>query len=421
MVVQRRTQGDGSRAGFRNIAILVVSAMGKLAIEGGKPVRKEMLPYGHQWIDQADEDSVVEVLCSDWLTTGPKVAEYEKAFAEKVDADFAVAVSSGTAALHAAVFASSIGPGDEVITAPMTFAASTNCVLYQGGRPVFADVQPDTLNIDPEAVTAAITPRTKAIIAVDYTGEPADLDQLRSIASSRDLILIEDAAHALGATYRGQPVGAISDLTTFSTHPVKHITTGEGGMVTTNDRELAQEMQQFRNHGIATDHHQRAEEGSWFYEMVNLGYNYRLPDLNCALGISQLDKLDGWVARRREIAQRYNSAFEEMRILRPIAQRPDRQSAFHLYVIQLNLDELSAGRADIFAALRAENIGVHVHYIPVYWHPYYQKLGYKKGLCPVAETAYERLLSLPIFPKMSDRDVEDTIAAFFKVCKAYSK
>jgi len=394
--------------------------MKKLAIEGGNPVRKVPLPYGHQWVDEADIQAVIEVLRSDWLTTGPKVAEYEEAFAKRVGASFAVAVNSGTAALHAAVFAAGIGPGDEVITTPITFAASANCVLYQGGRPVFVDVQPDTLNIDPEAVEAAITPRTKAIIAVDYTGQPADLDELRAIAESYGLILIEDAAHTLGATYMGRPVGSISDLTTFSTHPVKHITTGEGGMVTTDNKELAQKMRWFRNHGITTDHRQRAEKGGWFYEMVVLGYNYRLSDINCALGLSQLSKLDMWLERRREIAACYNSAFSEIPAITPLVQRSDRKSAWHIYVIQLNLERLRVGRAKVFTALWAEGIGVNVHYIPVYWHPYYRQLGYKKRLCPVAEAAYERLLTLPLFPAMSDKDIEDVIEAVRKVISAYA-
>lgn len=394
--------------------------MGELAVEGGKPVRKKLLPYGHQWVDESDIQAVIEVLRSDWLTTGPKVAEYEEAFAKRVGAGFAVAVNSGTAALHAAAFAAGIGPGDEVITTPITFAASANCVLYQGGRPVFVDVQPDTLNIDPEAVEAAITPRTKAIIAVDYSGQPADLDELRAIAERHGLILIEDAAHALGATYKGRSIGSISDLTTFSTHPVKHITTGEGGMVTTDNEELAQKIRWFRNHGITTDHRQRAEKGGWFYEMLSLGYNYRLPDINCALGLRQLSKLDMWLKRRREITARYSSAFSEIPAITPLAQRSDRESAWHIYVIQLSLEQLRVGRAEVFAALRAEGIGVNVHYIPVYWHPYYQQLGYKKGLCPVAEAAYERLITLPLFPAMSDKDVEDVIEAVRKVTTAYA-
>jgi perosamine synthetase len=395
--------------------------MTKLAIEGGNPVRPRLLPYGRQSVGEADIVAVVDVLCSDWLTTGPKVAELEVAWAARVGASHAVAVSSGTAALHAAAFAAGIGPGDEVIVPPLTFAASANCVLYQGGTPVFADVQSDTLNIDPAAVEAAITPRTRALVAVDYSGQPADLQELRDIGNCHGLVLIEDAAHAVGATYRGRPVGSISDLTTFSTHPVKHVTTGEGGLVTTWSEDWDVQMRWFRNHGITTDHRQRAEKGGWFYEMVALGYNYRLPDINCALGLSQLDRLGDWLARRRAIAARYDEAFAGLPAVRSLAVRPDREPAWHIYPILLNLDHLRRDRAAVFAALRAENIGVNVHYIPVYWHPYYAELGYRRGLCPRAEDAYDRLVTLPLFPGMTDQDVADVIEAVRKVAEAYKR
>jgi perosamine synthetase len=380
-----------------------------------------MLPYSHHCVDEADITAVVETLRSEWLTTGPMVRKYEEAFAQQVVATHTVAVNSGTAALHAALFAVDIRPGDEVITSPMTFAATANSILYLGARPVFADVQPDTLNVDPKAVAAAITPKTKAILAVDYTGQPADLQELGSLAKSAGIALIEDAAHALGATYRTRPVGGISDVTAFSTHPVKHITTGEGGMSATNDTKLAQRMRWFRNHGITSDHHQRAEEDSWFYEMIALGYNYRLPDINCALGLSQLRKLGAWLARRTEIAEQYSEAFKKMPAIQPLAQRSDRTSGWHLYVVQLDLDALRVDRAQVFAALRAENIGVNVHYIPVHLHPFYrQKLGTAPGLCPVAEGAYERILTLPLFPTMSEADVKDVVEAVLKVTSAFS-
>jgi perosamine synthetase len=395
--------------------------MVELAINGGSPVRQGLLPYGRQSVDEADIAAVTEVLRSDWLTTGPKVAEFEKAWADKVGASHAVAVNSGTAALHAAIFAAGVGPGDEVIVTPLTFAASANCVLYQGGIPVFADVQPDTLNIDPAAVEAAITPRTRAIVVVDYSGQPADLDELQAIAVRHDLVLVEDAAHAIGATYRGRPSGSISDLTTFSTHPVKHVTTGEGGLVTTNDEKWAERMHWFRNHGITTDHRQRAEKGGWFYEMVALGYNYRLPDILCALGLSQLGRLDNWLTRRRAIAACYDKAFAELPAVCSLTVRPDREPAWHIYPILLNLDHLRVDRAQIFAALRAENIGVNVHYIPVYWHPYYAQLGYPRGLCPRAEDAYQRLITLPLFPGMADQDVDDVIEAVCKVVGTYKR
>ena len=392
----------------------------RLAIGGGTPVREMMLPYGHQWVDEADVQAVVEVLRSDWLTTGPKVAEFEQAFAEFVGAREAVAVSNGTAALHAAMYAVGIGPGDEVIVPPMTFVASANCVVFQGGTPVFADVDPDTLLIDPSQVEAKVTPRTKAIIAVDYAGQPCDYDALQAIADRHGLTLVDDACHALGGSYKGRPVGSLADLNTFSFHPVKHITTGEGGMITTDDTDLARRMRVFRNHGITTDHRQREQQGSWFYEMVDLGYNYRLTDLQCALGTSQLCKLPGWVARRQEIARRYDTAFAEIPAVEPLGVRDDVSHAYHLYVIRLDLTQLRATRTEVFAALRAEGIGVNVHYIPVHLHPFYrQRFGIRPGDCPVAEAAYERLLSLPIFPGMSDRDVEDVIAAVCKVYNAY--
>ena len=388
-----------------------------LAVEGGSPVRNTLLSYGHQYIDEDDIKAVVEVLRSDWLTTGPKVAEFEKRFAEMVGAKYAVAVNSGTAALHAAAFAAGIGSGDEVITTPMTFAASANCVLYCGGRPVFADVEADTLLLDPSFVESKISPKTKAIIAVDYAGQPCDYDALKKLSDEHGLILIADACHALGATYKNRKVGTLADMTVFSFHPVKHITTGEGGMVVTDYPDFAVKLRAFRNHGITTDHREREAECSWFYEMAELGYNYRLPDINCALGLSQLKKLDKFVARRRQISALYDSAFADMPALSPLAQRDDRKSSYHLYVVRLNLSKLNVSRLQVFGALRAENIGVNVHYIPLYWHPYYNKLGYGKGLCPVAEKAYEEIVTLPLFPAMSDRDAEDVIKAVKKVFK----
>ena len=393
--------------------------MRELAIEGGSPVREKMLPYGRQWIDDEDIESVIQALRSDWLTTGPNVSSFEESFAAQVGARYAVAVSSGTAALHAAVSAAGIGTGDEVIVPAMTFAASANCVRYRDATVVFADSRPDTLNVDPACVESAITPRTRAIVAVDYAGQPSDLDEINAIAERYHLTVIEDGCHALGATYRRRPVGALAHLTTFSLHPVKHITTGEGGLVTTNDANIAARLRLFRNHGITSDHRQREVAGSWFYEMVELGYNYRLTDFQCALGRSQLRKFQTWLARRREIAARYAAALEAMPEIEPPTVLSDREPAWHLYVIRLNLDRLRAGRAAVYKALRAENIGVNVHYIPVPWHPYYRNLGYTKGQWPVAEEAYGRILSLPIWPGMTDRDVEDVIVAVRKVTKVY--
>lgn len=389
-----------------------MTAQASLAIEGGRPVRASMLPYGRHCVDEADIEAVVAVLRSDWLTTGPIVDEFETAFAKVVGVPHAVAVSSGTAALHAAAFAAGIGPGDEVITTPLTFAATANCARYLGGTVVFADVRPDTLNLDPAKVEACITPRTKAVITVDYAGEPSDLDELDALASRHGFTLIEDASHALGATYRGRPVGSLARLTTFSLHPVKHITTGEGGLVTTDDPTLASRLRIFRNHGI-TREHQRRED--WRYEMAELGYNYRLSDIQSALGLSQLERLPEQIVRRREIATQYTRALAALpEIERPVVLA-DRESAWHLYVVRLRLDGLRVGRAEVFRALRAENIGVNVHYIPVPWHPYYESLGFRRGGWPVAEGAYERLLSLPMFPAMTDTDVEDVVLAVDKV------
>jgi perosamine synthetase len=303
----------------------------------------------------------------------------------------------------------------------MTFAASANCILYMGARPVFADVRSDTLNIDPARVEALLSPKTRALIVVDYTGLPCDLAELQDISRRHNLVLIEDAAHALGATYRGAKIGTQADLTTFSLHPVKHITTGEGGVITTEKPESARRMKAFRNHGITTSAREREAQGAWFYEMAYLGYNYRLTDLQCALGLSQMSRLDEFIQRRREIAARYDRELADLPLTLP-ARLPDRESAWHLYVVRLDLKALRADRKQIFAALRAENIGVNVHYIPAYWHPYYRDtLGYAGGLCPTAEAEYDRLLSLPVFPKMTDRDVSDVVEALHKVLAYYGR
>ena len=403
----------------------------KLAIHGGTPVREKLLPYGRQSLDEDDIQAVVDVLRSDWLTTGPKVGEFEEAMADWVGAKYAVSFSSGTAALHGAAFAAGLGSGDEAITTPLTFCATANCVLYQGATPVFADVSEDTLNLDPREVTANISPRTKAIIAVDYAGHPAELDELRQIAERAGAVLIEDACHALGAEYHGKRVGSLADMTVFSFHPVKHLTTGEGGMVTTDNARLAETLRRFRNHGISSEARDRQESGQWFYEMVLLGYNYRLTDIACALGMSQIEKLETNLARRREIAGEYARTLRDLpgidldgdfAITLPAA-RVGINSAWHLYPIRLNLESLSAGRAEIFRALRAENIGVNVHYIPVHQHPYYREHfpeTFRKGFCPVAEDAYERLISLPMFHAMTPEDVADTVRAVHKVIGHYA-
>jgi perosamine synthetase len=396
-------------------------AANRLAIDGGAPVRERLLPYGHQSIDDADIGAVTEVLRSDWLTTGPKVREFERAFAAATGAGEAVAVSSGTAALHAAMHVLGITAGDEVIVSSMTFAASANCVAYQGGTPVFADVDADTLLIDPRDVEAKITSRTRAIIAVDYAGQPCDYDALRKLAQRHGLALAADACHSLGGSYKGRPVGSLADLNIFSLHPVKAMTSGEGGIITTESFETAHALRRFRNHGITSDHFQREQIGSWLYEMVELGYNYRLSDIQCALGLSQLGKLPRWIARRRAIARRYDDAFAQLPGILPLGVSSSVEHAYHLYVVQLDSRYLSADRARIFAALRAEGIGVNVHYLPVHLHSYYREtFATRPGLCPNAEAAYERIVSLPIFPAMSDADVDDVIEALWKVISAYA-
>ncbi|MGQ9497928.1 MAG: UDP-4-amino-4,6-dideoxy-N-acetyl-beta-L-altrosamine transaminase [Desulfotomaculales bacterium] len=399
------------------------------AVAGGKPVREKYLPYAHQLIEEDDIAAVVEVLKGDWLTTGPKIAEFEAAFARYVGAKYAVAVSSGTAALHAACFAAGVSRGDEVITTPLTFVASANCIIFVGAKPVFADVDPQTYNIDPADVERKITPKTTAVIAVHYTGQPCDMDAIHAVAERHNLAVIEDAAHALGATYKGRRIGSLGNLTAFSLHPVKHITTGEGGVVTTDDEELYHWLLLFRNHGIVRDRARMVnDEGPWYYEVQDVGYNYRMTDFQAALGLSQLGKLERFLARRREIAARYNAAFAGLPEVTVPYQAPWAESAWHLYVLALNLDRLRAGRREIFLALRAENIGVHVHYIPVHTHPYYKWL-IDPTVCPLgegspaprAEALYPRLITLPLFPAMTDRDVEDVVYAVKRVLAYYRR
>ena len=367
-----------------------------------------MIPYGRQSVDEGDIQAVAEVLRSDWLTTGPLVERFETAVAEFAGAKHAVAVSSGTAALHAAYYAAGIGPGDEVILPPMTFVATANAVLFQGGIPVFADVDPDTLLVDPQEVERRINSRTKAIAAVDYAGQPCDYDALRSIADRRGLTLIADACHSLGAEYKGRKVGTLADLTVLSFHPVKALTTGEGGMVVTDNPEYAARMKRFRNHGLTTDHRQRTAEGTWKYEMMDLGYNYRITDFQCALGLSQLGKLPRWIKRRREIASQYGKGLRDLPGAEPLRVLTEVSPAFHLYVIKLDLDFLKMDRAGVFASLRKDGIGVNVHYLPIHLQPFYRRhLRTRPGMFPAAEAAYEKILSLPIFPSMKDPEVRE--------------
>lgn len=396
--------------------------MERLAINGGIPVRDEKIYYGRQWIDKDDIQVVGQVLTSDFITCGPKVVELEQVLSDQMEAKYAVAVSNGTAALHCACIAAGIGVGDEVITTPLTFAASANCALYCGARPVFADVDPETYNIDPASIEEHITDKTKAVVAVDFTGQAVKIKEIREICDRHHLIFIEDAAHAIGTKYCGRPIGSLADTTCFSFHPVKTVTSGEGGAITTNNKELYQKLLLAHTHGITHEGNLMEEadhEGAWYYEQVSLGYNYRMTDFQAALLFSQLNKLGGFSARRKEIVNKYNEAFSQIPEIIIQKEIPESDSCRHLYIIRLDLEKLSCTRREFFDAMAAENIQCQVHYIPVYWFPYYKRLGYKKGLCPVAEEIYQSIMSIPLYPKMTDQDVKDVIHAVKKVAASY--
>ena len=398
--------------------------MEKLAINGGSPVRAQKIFYGRQWVDEKDVEAVSKVLTGDLITCGPKVEEMERTLEKYTGAKHAVAVSNGTAALHCACIAAGVGPGDEVITTPITFAASANCALYCGATPVFADINPETYAIDPDSIRSHITDRTKAIVAVDFTGQAVQIDEIRQICDEYNLIFIEDAAHSIATKYKGKQVGSLADMTCFSFHPVKTVTGGEGGAILTNDDELYKKLVLAHTHGITRDEElmeYAPHEGPWCYEQISLGYNYRLTDFQAALIISQMSKLDAFAERRKEIVKRYDEAFADMPEI--IAQKviPESETCRHLYIIRLNLEKLSCTRREFFDAMSAENVQCQVHYVPVYWFPYYQHLGYTKGLCPNAEKVYSEIMSIPLYPKLSDADVEDVIHAVKKVVENYRK
>ena len=398
--------------------------MDRLAVDGGMPVRTEKIYYGRQWIDEEDVKAVSEVLTSDFVTCGPKVAELERALAEYTGAGYAVAVSNGTAALHCACIAAGIGPGDEVITTPLTFAASANCVLYCGAQPVFADVDPKTYNTDPASIESHITEKTKAVVAVDFTGQAAKIREIREICDKHGLIFIEDAAHSIGTKYEGKPAGSLADMTCFSFHPVKTITSGEGGAVTANDRELYKKLVLAHTHGITHEEEQMEEgphEGPWYYEQISLGYNYRMTDFQAALLLSQLKKLDRFAERRKEIVRRYNEAFQMLPEIIVQEEIPESDTCRHLYIIRLDLERLACTRRQFYDAMAAENVQCQIHYVPVYWFPYYRHLGYKKGLCPNAEEIYKGIVSIPLYPRMTGQDVEDVIRAVEKIVQHYRK
>lgn len=366
-----------------------------------------MIPYGRQSLDEADVEAVIKVLRASFLTGGEQIPAFEAELTKLCGGVESLVMSSGTAALHAACALLDLEPGDEIIVPALTFAATANAVLYCGGRPVFADVEPDTLLVDPASVAALITSRTRAIIAVDYAGQPCDYQALHSLAKAHGLILIADACHSLGASYQGRPVGSLADMTCLSFHPVKPITTGEGGALLTSNPDWAERARRFRNHGLDSDFARRTQQGRWNYEMLELGYNYRMTDIQAALGRSQLRKLPDFIRQRQSHAAWYDSQLVALSGIRPLKLEADRTSGRHLYVIRVK------NRDQLFATMRKADIGVNVHYRPVYLHPYYQQLGYEAGLCPEAEAAFDELLTLPLFVDLT-RDEQAQVVNILK-------
>lgn len=390
--------------------------MTELAINGGQSVRDTLLGYGHQLITDEDIAAVEACLRSDYLTCGPATVEFESAIKAATDAKYVTAVANGTAALHVACLAAGISEGDEVIVSPITFAASANCVLYCGAAPVFADIDSKTWNISPDSIREKITDKTKAIVAVDFGGVPVELDAIRTICDEFSLILIEDAAHSLGSSYKGKSVGSVADITTFSFHPVKTVTTGEGGAVATNNAVLAEKIALFAKHGITRDAQfmEDPDEGGWHYEQLELGYNYRISDIEAALGVSQMRRLPEFSKRRRELVAFYNSQFESIPEVAFQVDATPSETTRHLYCLRFDLEALGCDRRFIFDVLRAEGIGTNVHYLPVYRLPYYQHRGYDKDCCPNANAYYEETITLPLHCCMTDKDAQDAVDAVVK-------
>jgi len=398
--------------------------MEKLAIHGGTPVRENKIFYGRQWVDDDDIRAVSDVLSGDYITCGPMVNELEKNLAKLGGAKYCVVVNSGTSALHCAAIAAGLKEGDEIITTPITFAASANCALYVGAKPVFADVNPETYNIDPDSIEKCITDKTRAVVAVDFTGQVVEINRIREICDKHNLIFIEDAAHSIGTKYDGKPVGSLADMTCMSFHPVKTVTGGEGGAILTDDEDLYKKLVLAHTHGITHDENQMEmapHEGPWCYEQISLGYNYRMTDFQAALLNSQLKKLDSFSKRRKEIVKKYNEAFADMPEIIVQKEIPESDTTRHLYIIRLNLDLLKCTRREFFDSMSAENVQCQVHYVPVYFFPYYKNMGYERGLCPNAEEIYKGIMSIPLYPKMSDEDVDDVIHAVKKIVEWYRK
>ncbi|WP_130836294.1 UDP-4-amino-4,6-dideoxy-N-acetyl-beta-L-altrosamine transaminase [Lachnoclostridium sp. Marseille-P6806] len=396
--------------------------MNKPAIEGGEPVRSNKIYYSHQYIDDADVEAVVRVLRGDYLTCGPQIEETERRLCEVTGARYAVLCSSGTSALHMACMAAGVGEGDEVITTPITFAASANCALYCGGRPVFADIDEKTWQLDPACVEEKITERTKAVVAVDFGGQSVDHDRFLALREKYGFVYIEDGAHVIGSSYKGRKSGSIADMTTLSFHPVKTICGGEGGAVLTDNEAFYQRLLLYRSHGITRDpsRMEHVPDGPWYYEQVALAPNYRITDMQAALIASQLDKLDRFAARKKMLRKKYDEAFSEIPQLIVQRETEGSDSVRHLYILRLNPEKLSIDRARFFEAMGEENIVCNVHYIPTYWFPYYEKLGYARGLCPRAERLYEHMITIPFYYAMTDEDADDVIRAVQKLCKYYA-
>jgi dTDP-4-amino-4,6-dideoxygalactose transaminase len=394
-----------------------------LASGGGTPVRDRYLPVALPLTGEAEKRELIEALESGWITTGPRVKQFEAALAEMVGAEHVVCVDSCTAALHLALVDLDLQPGDEVVTSPLTFCSTVNTIVHAGGTPVLADVEPDTLNLDPGRLAAAITPRTRAVIPVHYAGHPCEMDAILDLAERHGIPVIEDAAHAIGASYRDRPVGSMGDVTCFSFYATKNLTTAEGGALATDHADRAERARLLSLHGMSKDAWKRyTSAGSWYYEVVAPGFKYNMTDLEAALGLHQLRRLPGFNRRRRELAGRYDAAFRDHPAVEIPAWRREVDHAYHLYPIRLELDHLRIDRARFIEELKAENIGTTVHFIPVHYHPYYRdRLGLSRGDLPVAEAAYERLVSLPLYPGMSDSDADDVIAAVDKIARACAR